>query len=271
MREVSADELLAAYDAQLRAEAEVRSATDVTRVGPLWLATWAPSRGFVTHRSLGDSDEDVLRRLAEAVLAHFSADPRIEEVEWKTRAHDRTMGLGDVLGAAGFEPGPAEAIMIGEATHLAVDMPLPAGVALRRITSATDVHAMAVMEAHVFEDPSYIARVPQMLEDLARGDGVEFWAAEVCDDEGGSAQMVCAGRLEPVAGTDFAGLWGGGTLPQWRGRGIYRALTAARARSAVALGKRYLNADCTEMSRPILERSGLVAVSETTPWTWRRT
>ena len=71
-------------------------------------------------------------------------------------------------------------------------------------------------------------------------------------------------------GTEFAGIWGGSTLPEWRGQGIYRALTAARARAALAEGVRYINSDCTAMSRPILERSGLVAVTTTTPYVWRR-
>ena len=39
---------------------------------------------------------------------------------------------------------------------------------------------------------------------------------------------------------EFAGLWGGATLEQWRGRGIYRALVAARAYSAIDQGVRYL-------------------------------
>ena len=93
---------------------------------------------------------------------------------------------------------------------------------------------------------------------------MELWVAEA------DGQLISAGRLEPVAGTEFAGLWGGATLPQWRRRGIYRALTAARARSALALGKTLLHSDSTEFSRPILERSGLIKVTTTTPYEWRR-
>jgi predicted GNAT family acetyltransferase len=93
---------------------------------------------------------------------------------------------------------------------------------------------------------------------------MEMWVAEA------GGRMVSAGRLEPVAGTDFAGIWGGATLPEWRGRGIYRALTAARARSALRLGKTLIHSDSTEFSRPILERSGLVKASTTTPYAWRR-
>ena len=93
---------------------------------------------------------------------------------------------------------------------------------------------------------------------------MELWVAEA------DGRVVSAGRLEPVRGTDVAGIWGGATLEAWRGRGIYRALTAVRARSALALGKTLIHSDSTEYSRPILERSGLVKVSTTTPYEWRR-
>jgi hypothetical protein len=41
-------------------------------------------------------------------------------------------------------------------------------------------------------------------------------------------------------GTEFATLWGGGTLPAWRSRGIYRAIVAYRANLALRRGFRYL-------------------------------
>jgi hypothetical protein len=47
-------------------------------------------------------------------------------------------------------------------------------------------------------------------------------------------------------------------------------LVSARARSALARGFRYIQSDCTPMSRPILERSGLLAVTTTTPYIWTR-
>jgi hypothetical protein len=91
-----------------------------------------------------------------------------------------------------------------------------------------------------------------------------LWVAEF-DEE-----IICSGRLEPVRGTRFAGIWGGATLGHWRGKGIYRALTAARARSAIAAGKTLIHSDSTEFSRPILERAGFLKVSETTPYIWLR-
>ena len=69
-------------------------------------------------------------------------------------------------------------------------------------------------------------------------------------------------------GTEFAGLWGGGTLPEWRGRGIYRALVRYRAELAAQRGYRYLTVDASPDSRPILERLGFIRLAITTPYTW---
>jgi GNAT superfamily N-acetyltransferase len=64
------------------------------------------------------------------------------------------------------------------------------------------------------------------------------------------------GWLEIRPGSQFAGLWGGATLAEWRGRGIYRALVARRAQLAAARGVRYLQVDASSDSSPILQRLG---------------
>lgn len=256
--------LLAAYDAQLRGDAETPSAVAVTRHGPLRLITFAGGRGFITYADLGGADADEVRRLVAAALEHYRADESIGSVEWKTRGHDRAPGLPEALLAHGFVAEEEESIMIGEARALALDVALPEGVSVRRVTAEADVRAMAAMQDEVFGDPVSEDGAVALLDRLGRDDGMELWVAEA------GGQVVSAGRLEPVAGTEFAGLWGGATREEWRGRGIYRALTAARARSALRLGKTLLQSDSTEYSRPILERSGMVKVSTTTPYRWRR-
>lgn len=257
---------LAAYDEQLRTDAETSDAAAVTEVGPLLLASFASGRGFITYRDLGGADADGIDRLVEGALAHFRATPEITLVEWKARGHDRAAGLHESLLRHGFVAEEAESIMIGAAQHLAVEVPLPDGVTLRQATRADDVRAMMAMSATVFgNSPAEASAMSEsLLRRLSLDDGLELWIAEA------DHQVVSAGRLEPVPGTDFAGIWGGSTLEEWRGRGIYRALTAARAFSALRMGKTLIHSDSTEYSRPILERYGFLKVSTTTPYVWRR-
>jgi len=75
--------------------------------------------------------------------------------------------------------------------------------------------------------------------------------------------------VEFYLGSEFASLWGGGTLAAWRGRGVFRSVVAYRARLAAERGYRYLQVDASEDSRPILERLGFVVLATTTPFTHR--
>lgn len=254
--------MLKAYDEQLRTDAETSGAVSVTRHGPLRLATFRGGRGFISYQDLDGADEAGIVELVAAAVAHFDADPAIEEVEWKTRGHDHAPGLHETLLRHGFVGEDPESIMVGEARLLAVDVPLPDEIGLRTITSEEDVRAASIMQDAVFGSPASEARVESQLRGIAAGES-EMWVAEA------DGEIVSAGRIDMVPDTDFAGIWGGATLERWRGRGIYRALTAARARTAIARGKRYIHSDSTEFSRPILERSGLAKVGTTTPYVRR--
>ena len=171
-------EYLDAYDRQLRTDAETPSAVAVTRLGPLRLVTFAGGRGFVTYRDLGGADGAVIARWVEGALAHYREDPGITRVEWKTRAHDRAPALHDALVRNGFVPGEPESIMIGEAALLAVDVPLPKGIHLRRVTSEPDVRALSAMQEEVFGGGFAEEMADALLRRLGFGDGMELWVAE---------------------------------------------------------------------------------------------
>lgn len=263
-RVIDTAELLAAYDEQLRTDAEASGAVAVTPLGPLSLVTFEGGRGFITYRDLGGAGAAEIRQLVAGALDHYRAIPEIAHVEWKTRGHDQAPGLHEALLEHGFVAAEPESIMLGEARLLAVEVPLPEGVTLRRITEEADVRAMCAMSDEAFGVPFDPDRADSLVHRVVRKPEMELWVAEA------DGRFVSAGRLEPVDGTSFAGIWGGGTLKEWRGRGIYRALTAERARSALRMGKTLINSDSTEYSRPILERSGFVKVSTTTPYEWDR-
>lgn len=255
--------LLGAYDEQLRGVAEMGGTQSWDRDGPLYRGVLERG-GFVSYESLAGVEDvdDLIGR----TVAHYVGLDQVEEFEWKTRGHDQPADLGSRLRRAGLVAEEVETVMVGEAARLTVEVDLSPEVVIRRVDQLPErrqiISAASSMQRDVFGGGPSTDEVISRL-DRMHGDE-QFWVAEA------AGQIVCAGRLSRVAGSEFAGLWGGATDPEWRGQGIYRALTAARARAAIADGARYLHSDCTAMSRPILERSGLVAVTTTTPYRWQR-
>ncbi|WP_037911952.1 GNAT family N-acetyltransferase [Actinacidiphila yeochonensis] len=254
------DGLLAAYDEQMRGAPPTPPAGVVHERDGALLRIVGQHRGFVSGpRDLG-VDGAELDRLIVRQRDYFAA--RGEAVEWKTRAHDRPAGIADRLAAAGFVPEERETVMAGVVRELAAEPVLPEGVVLRRVTGDGDMRRVAALETAVWgQDMGFIA------EDLigrvaAAPDEIAVLTAEA------GGEVVCAAWLVFREGTRFASLWGGSTLPAWRGRGVYRALVAARAGLATARGVEYLHVDASDDSAPILRRLGFHALTTTTPYVW---
>jgi GNAT superfamily N-acetyltransferase len=180
--------------------------------------------------------------------------------EWKHYSHDRPVDLPERLLAAGFTPEPAEALLVGEIADLRLDVPPPAGVELHAVADQPGIDALVSVHDEVFgEDHAALGRT--LLDALRRRPSS---VAAVLATAGGIP--IAAGRVKFHAGTEFASLWGGGTLSAWRGRGVFRSLVAHRAALARARGFRYLQVDASPESRPILERLGFVELATTTPF-----
>jgi GNAT superfamily N-acetyltransferase len=209
-----------------------------------------------------DLDAGTADAVIAAQIAYFAG--RGEQFEWKLYSYDRPADLGERLAAAGFVAEDAEALMVADAGEIAghggADGVLPGGVRLVPVTGEADVELMIDVHDRVFgPDPQLHSR---LLAQLRNSPEFNVLVLAMAGDT-----PVCAARVSFDA-TDFAGLWGGGTLPEWRGRGIYRAMVGYRARLAAERGYRYLQVDASPMSRPILERLGFVCLAMTTPYVW---
>lgn len=255
------EDLLATYDAQLR-PAETTNLPPGAHAeadGAIVRVVGLRRGGFV----VGGPDLGVTGPELDALIARqrdfFAA--RGEELEWKTWSHDRPAELPQRLLSAGFAADPTETVLVGEADRLTESPAELEGVTVREVTEDADLRGVADLATEVWGgDRSWQAA--QLAGQLAAGDDTVVVVAEA------GGRIVSSSRLEFVPGTDFAGLWGGATLAEWRGKGLYRALVAHRARIAVARGTRYLQVDATDDSRPILERLGFAALTKTTPYLW---
>ncbi len=252
-------ELRNAYDEQVRTAVADRLPTgrELTWDGPVMRVSGG-FRGFVGYRDLAGLSGAELDALIERTVAHFDAAG--QAFEWKWHEHDSPADLADRLRAHGFVGEEVETVLVGIAADL-VAGPAPLDVQLRELTEVAELQAVGAMESEVWgEDWSWLA------EDLiarraAEGDQLRIFGAYAPGD-----QLVSAAWLVFNPGTDFAGLWGGSTLPAWRGRGIYRSLVAIRARLAVSLGYRYVQVDASSDSNPILQRLGFVPITTTRPF-----
>lgn len=251
--------LLDAYDAQLRRTPPPGVAHEFD--GPL-LRMDLGFRGFVSGpRDLGGLRGPAVDELIVRQRDHFAA--RGQAVEWKVRGHDTPADLTDRLRAAGFVPEAQETVLVATVAELAVETPvLPDGVTLRQVTADADMHRVAALESAIWEtDLSAIA--DDLIARVSRApDEIAVLVAEA------AGEVVSAAWLAFRPGIDFGALTGGSTLAEWRGKGIYRALVAARAELAAARGVRYLHVDASDDSAPILRRLGFRAVTTTTPYVW---
>ena len=178
----------------------------------------------------------------------------------------RTTGpdLPDRLLAAGFARGPAEALLVADLADLALDVSPPNGVHLRAVKDEHDVSALVAVHDEVFGgDHSSLGTV--LKGALERQPCPLAAVLAMAGDT-----PIAAGRVEFHDGTDFAGLWGGGTVAAWRRRGVFRSLVAHRAALAAERGFRYLQVDALPASRPILKRLGFVELATTTPFEYAR-
>lgn len=257
---MTAEDLLRAYDDEVRgAMPNVGPDATVERDGPVF-RTVGRARNMIEYRDLGGLAGPELDAFIARQVAFFAALG--EEFEWKTHAHDAPADLPQRLLAAGFTAQEPETVVIGRVGPLAEPPRLPAGVRLREVTEQADMRRIADLNTVVFEDDRS-DQADWLMDEVALGSVIVV--AEV--DGANGPELVSSGRIAFGPGR-FSSLWGGGTLKEWRGKGIYRALVAHRAQAAVARGYEFVQLDCTEYSRPILERLGLSSVTTTTPYIW---
>jgi GNAT superfamily N-acetyltransferase len=180
--------------------------------------------------------------------------------EWKHYAGDRPADLPTRLAAAGLVADGPETVLVADLTEVELPEPTLGGVRLARVEDEAGVDAMLRMHLEVFGDV-HPGTAPAVQASLSRDPRpIEAVVAYAGD------RPISAGRVEFGDGSDFAGIFGGGTAADWRGRGLFRALVARRAALARERGVRYLYVDAVAMSRPILERLGFVPLTVTTPW-----
>jgi len=250
---VDITQVLTAFNEQLRCNPDFGPGTQVerdehaTRVTGDWSAVlWSD----LTAENADAAIAEQIQRLGQGW-------------EWKHYSYDQPADLPARLLAAGFVPEEPEALLVAEIADLDLSTPPPPGIELVPVTGQAGVNALVAVHDEVFGG-SHERVAAAVLRGIT--EQPPSVAAVVAMD---GQTPVSAGRVEFPPGSDFAGIWGGGTLPHWRGRGVFRSLVAHRAALAAARGYRYLQVDASPDSSPILRRLGFTQLAITTPYQYR--
>jgi GNAT superfamily N-acetyltransferase len=205
-----------------------------------------------------DLDEDTADAAIAAQIRHFRA--RGGRWEWKLHSYDLPPDLPSRLLAAGLRAEPEESVLVAAVDELERRVALPPGVELVDVVDDASVGALVALQDEVFGSSH-----PGMAEALSKA-LIERppSAAALMALAGGTP--VAGGRVEFAPDCEFAGLWGGCTHADWRGRGLFRALVARGTALAADRGYRWVHVDAAEASRPILLRVGFIEIAKTTPY-----
>jgi len=246
------DDILALYDLEQRINIEYPGVRKEHRPHVIRFINQKGGPHFILYSRLAGADVESVITEEQAYFGQLG------DVEWKVYAHDQPADLRQRLLASGFEPEGPEAVMVLDLEETSeIITSTPDSITVRRLEQASQLKVVRQIEETVWgEDMAWINE--QLGADMEKADYLSVYAAYV------DGQAACAGWIYFHANGQFADLWGGSTLPEHRGRGLYTALLSVRAQEAAARGYRFLTIDTSPMSQPIVAKHGFRLL--TTAW-----
>ena len=200
-------------------------------------------------------EPDAVEQAREDARAWFAARGRREFTWWIGRAATPPE-LEESLRRLGAREAPDADVAVMVLDHEPESAP---GVETRRVDSVADLVAAMEIRATAFGLTDEQRRISlerarsHWQEIVGSGDSC-MYVAVVAGTPVGFGNMMFPTTAPPL-------LMGGSTMPDARGRGVYRALVHARWHDAVRRGHDRLIVHAGGMSRPILERLGFEEIS----------
>jgi GNAT superfamily N-acetyltransferase len=184
------------------------------------------------------------------------------DFEWKAYRHDKPDGLNTILADLGFEVETPDSVMVFDLQEANTNLNSSIVDGIRRLTSIDEIEQVMAVQKQVWEDDMTQIATYLKLQMEENPDLISIYAAYEND------KPVSDGWITYHPGSQFAGLWGGTTLPDFRNRGYYSSLLKVRMQEAIKRGIRYVTVDASPMSRPILENFGFQCITHAWRCVW---
>lgn len=184
---------------------------------------------------------------------------------WRVYDSDQPKELGLHLERAGFVREYTSELLVAEVDDIPQEPTLPAGVTLAFDNDEVGIDRLIEVHETVFgTDHSQLRR--SLLMQFENSPQLRELVVAVAD-----GMPVSSSRIEFLPDRQFASLWGGSTLPEWRGNGLFRAMVSYRAGVAAQRGYPYLYVTASSESRPILERMSFGSLGSVVTYMWQPT
>lgn len=251
-------DLLNLYDTQLRIEIEYPGVRKEAFPHLVRFIRPAPGMNFISYSRLEGMD---ISAVINEQVAYFS--PMDQPFSWYIYDHDTLPNLKDHLLAHGFAPDDdPDAVMVLDMGETPPALLEPVPFDIRRLSQMEQVDDVVRVEEGVLGgDFSWLKQ--RLGEHLKIPDYLSVYVAYI------DKRPVCAGWVYYHPHSQFAGLFGGATLPAYRKRGLYTSLLAIRIQEAMRRGYRFLATGASPMSQPILARNGFYLLSHAYDYEWQ--
>lgn len=211
-------------------------------------------KGFVIYSNL---NEDNVHSVIDQEIEYFKSIS--QGFEWKYYDYDQPANLKEILIEKGFTVEDPEALLVLDIGSQPKLLTMDLSPEIVRVTDDKGIDGIVQLEDTIWNEPH--AELGERLKrDLKDDPDNLFIYAAMIDGE-----VVSGAWMYLHEGTSFGSLWGGSTLPEYRGRGIYTSLIAIRAQDALKKGYKLLTVDASPMSAPILQKRGFELLAYSYP------
>jgi len=250
-------DLLALYDTQLRIEIETPGVRREAFPRLVRFIQPAPGMNYISYSRLDVAELD---SVIQEQIAYFV--PMQQPFSWHVYEHDSPPELMEHLLIHGFAPDDdPDAVMVLDTQETSSSPPESSSAEIRPITRRDQLEDVVRVEEGVLGgDFSWLEK--RLGAHLENPDYLSIYIAYA------DGQPVCSGWVYFHPRAQFAGLFGGATLPAYRQHGLYTAVLSIRVREAVRRGYRFVATGASPMSQPILARNGFQLLTHAYACEW---
>ncbi len=251
-------DLLTLYDTQLRINIEYPGVRKEAFPNLVRFVRPAPGMNFISYSRLDEADID---EVIQQQIACFSLLP--QPFSWHVCDHDAPPSLKRRLLAHGFEPDDdPDAVMALDVRAALPALLEPVAADVRRLERRDQLDDVTCVEQQVLGG-NFDWLKSRLGDHLDIPGYLGVYAACV------EGQPACVGWVYFYPNSQFAGLFGGATRPEYRKRGLYTALLAVRVQAAIGRGYSYVTTGASPMSRPILAQNGFQLLTYARDYEWK--